>query len=213
MSSKDQFVTPEPKIPKARLETLTDGIFAIAMTLLVLSIEVPTLPANPTPLVINEYIFNTLLPQIGIYIISFAILGGFWLNHHIFYAMKHTDLTLNWLNIFWLMSIAIVPFSTSLMSNYGQYQFAEIIFALNMLVIGVLYYYIWQYVIKNEMIYEPVPPYANMIQRSNLLLPLISVIAIGISFIIPVGTILIFILIPVLLNIRIFVKKRRGQSK
>jgi len=209
MSGNEEPVPPE-KIPKIRLETLTDGIFAIAMTLLVLSLEVPTLPANPTPPVINEYIINTLLPQIGIYIISFAILGGFWLNHHIFYAMKHTDLALNWLNIFWLMSIAIVPFSTSLMSNYGQYQFAEIIFASNMLVIGVLYYNIWHYAFKNEMIYEPVIPYARMIQRSNLLLPLMSLVAIGISFIIPVGTILIFILIPALLNIHIFVKKRRG---
>ncbi len=111
------------------------------------------------------------------------------------------------------MSIAIVPFSTSLMSNYGQYQFAEIIFALNMLVIGFLYYNIWHYAFKNEMIYEPVIPYAKMIQRSNLLLPVISLIAIGISFIIPVGTILIFIMIPALLNIHIFVNKRRGQSK
>ncbi|WP_321423044.1 TMEM175 family protein [uncultured Methanobacterium sp.] len=213
MSGNEEPVAPELKIPKIRLETLTDGIFAIAMTLLVLSLEVPVMPANPTPPVINEYIINTLLPQIGIYIISFTILGGFWLNHHIFYAMKYTDLALNWLNIFWLMSIAIVPFSTSLMSNYGQYQFAEIIFALNMLVIGVLYYNIWHYAFKNEMIYEPVIPYAKIIKRSNLLLPVISLIAIGISFIIPVGTILIFILIPVLLNIRIFVKKRRGQSK
>lgn len=209
MSGNEEPVTPEPKIPKIRLETLTDGIFAIAMTLLVLSLEVPLLPANPTPPVINEYIFNTLLPQIGIYIISFAILGGFWLNHHVLYAMKNTDLALNWLNIFWLMSIAIVPFSTSLMSTYGHYQFAGIIFALNMLVIGILYYSIWHYAFKNEMIYEPVIPYAKMIQRSNLLLPVISLIAIGISFINPVGTILIFIMIPALLNINTFVQKRR----
>nr|WP_319373641.1 TMEM175 family protein [uncultured Methanobacterium sp.] len=212
MSGNEKPVVPEQKIPKIRLETLTDGIFAIAMTLLVLSLEVPVLPANPTPPVINEYIVNTLLPQIGIYIISFAILGSFWLNHHIFYAMKYTDLALNWLNIFWLMSIAIVPFSTSLMSNYGQYQFAEIIFALNMLIISVLYYNIWHYAFKNEMIYEPVMPYAKMIQRSNLLLPVISLMAIGISFIIPEGTILIFIMIPALLNISTFVQKRRHSE-
>jgi len=212
MSGNEKPVVPEQKIPKIRLETLTDGIFAIAMTLLVLSLEVPVLPANPTPSIINEYILNTLLPQIGIYIISFAILGSFWLNHHIFYAMKYTDLALNWLNIFWLMSIAIVPFSTSLMSNYGQYQFAGIIFALNMLVIGVLYYNIWHYAFKNEMIYEPVIPYAKMIQRSNLLLPVISLIAIGISFIIPEGTILIFIMIPALLNISTFVAKKKASE-
>ncbi|WP_287381360.1 TMEM175 family protein [Methanobacterium sp.] len=200
---------PVPRIPKGRMETLTDGIFAIAMTLLVLSLEVPTLPSNPTPTIINDYIFNLLLPQIGIYIISFAILGGFWLNHYVFYGIKHVDNSLQWLNIFWLMSIAIVPFSTSLMSTYGQYQFAEIIFALNMLVIGILYYSLFNYALNHEMLYEQVLPYANMIKRSNLLMPVISLIAILISFITSVGTILIFLLVPVLLNIRNMANKKK----
>jgi Predicted integral membrane protein len=202
---------PAPRIPRTRLETLTDGIFAIAMTLLVLSLEVPTLPANPTTIVINNYIFNTLLPQIGIYIISFAILGSFWLNHYIFYGIKHVDNSLQWINILWLMSIAIVPFSTALMSNYGQYQFAQIIFASNMLAIGVLYYSLFYYALNHGMLYQQVLPYANMIKRSNLILPVISVIAILVSFICPVGTILIFLVVPVLLNIRTITKKR-GQN-
>lgn len=200
-----------PRIPKTRMETLTDGIFAIAMTLLVLSLEVPTLPANPTSIVINDYIFNTLLPQIGIYIISFAILGVFWLNHYIFYGIKHVDNSLQWINILWLMSIAIVPFSTALMSKYAQYQFAQIIFALNMLAIGVLYYSLFYYALNHEMLYEQVLPYANMIKRSNLILPVISLIAIATSFIFPVGTILIFLVVPVLLNIRTIAQKR-GQN-
>jgi uncharacterized membrane protein len=162
------------------------------MTLLVLSLEVPTLPSNPTPTIINDYIFNLLLPQIGIYIISFAILGSFWLNHYVFYGIKHVENSLQWLNIFWLMTIAVMPFSTSLMSTYDQYQFAEIIFALNMLVIGILYYSLFNYALNLEMLYEKVLPYANMIKRSNLFLPVISLIAILTSFIFPMETILIF---------------------
>jgi uncharacterized membrane protein len=107
------------------------------------------------------------------------------------------------------MSIAIVPFSTSLMSTYGQYQFAEIIFALNMLVIGILYYSLFNYALNHEMLYEQVLPYANMIKRSNLLMPVISLIAILISFITSVGTILIFLLVPVLLNIRNMANKKK----
>ena len=49
MTEEKEPSIPVPRIPKDRMETLTDGIFAIAMTLLVLSLEVPTLPANPTP--------------------------------------------------------------------------------------------------------------------------------------------------------------------
>lgn len=72
------------------------------------------------------------------------------------------------------MSIAIVAFSTSLMSTYGQYQFAEIIFAFNMLVIGILYYSLFNFALNHEMLYEQVLPYANIIKRSNLFLPVIS---------------------------------------
>lgn len=49
MTEEKEPSIPVPRIPKGRMETLTDGIFAIAMTLLVLSLEVPTLPSNPPP--------------------------------------------------------------------------------------------------------------------------------------------------------------------
>lgn len=98
------------------------------------------------------------------------------------------------------------------MSNYGQYQFAQIIFALNMLAIGVLYYFLFYYVLTHEMLYEQVLPYANTIKRSNLILPVIALIAIATSFIIPVGTIVIFLVVPVLLNIATITQKRR-QTK
>src|SRR5690606_1715973 len=117
--------------------TLADGIFAIAMTLLVLSIEVPTLPSGATALMISEYVFNTLIPQISIYVLSFALLAVFWMNHHIFFVIKRTNTTLLWINIFWLMSIAIFPFSTSMMGKYGVFQLSQIIFDINMLIIGI----------------------------------------------------------------------------
>jgi uncharacterized membrane protein len=182
------------------------------MTLLVLSIELPTLPANVTPIIIQDYILNTLLPQVGVYIISFAILGSFWLNHHLFYTIKRTDLNLQWINIFWLMSIAIVPFSTSIVSKYGQYQFSQLIFALNMLVIGVIFYANWEYAFKKEMMHEPVKPYAKMIKRGNLILPILSLIAILVSFIIPMGSFLIFIVVPPILNLQNLLKNKKKNN-
>ncbi|MBP1944867.1 TMEM175 family protein [Methanobacterium petrolearium] len=184
-----------PKIPRNRLEALSDGIFAIVMTLLVLGIEVPTLPANVTPIVVGDYIFNTLLPQIGIYIISFAILGSLWLNHNIFYSIKYTDVKFQILNMLWLMPIAIVPFTAAFVSKYGQYQFAQLIFALNMFIIGVIFYANWNYAVKNELLQEPAKPYAKMIKQGNLILPILSLIAIAVSFIVPEGCMLVFILV------------------
>ncbi|MGA9079648.1 MAG: TMEM175 family protein [Halobacteriota archaeon] len=168
---------PAPKIPTGRIETLTDGIFAIAMTLLVLSIEVPTLTGVVTPLVFRAYV-TSILPQIFIYVISFILLAVFWMNHHIFYIIKHTNTTLLWINILWLMSIAIVPFSTSIIGKYGQFQLAQLIFDVNMLIIGLLWYANWYYASKKGFVVEKVMPYADQIKRSNLSLPILALMAI-----------------------------------
>lgn len=198
-------------IPSTRLETLTDGIFAIAMTLLVLSIEVPTLPGIVTPIIFKEY-FVSIIPKLFAYIISFTLLAVFWLNHHIFFIIKRVNTTLLWINIFWLMSIAIVPFSTSIISKYGQFQLALLIFDLNILIIGILFYLNWYYAAKKGFVNEKVMPYAKEIRRSNLSLPIIAIMAIIVSFITPIGSIFIFILIPAIFTLYLL-KKRRIKDK
>jgi uncharacterized membrane protein len=196
-------------IPKNRLETLADGIFAIAMTLLVLSIEVPTLPGNVTPIIIREYVIYTLIPQIFIYILSFVLLAVFWMTHHIFFIIKRTNTTLLWINILWLMSIAIVPFSTSMIGKYGQFQLTQLIFAINMLIIGLLSYANWNYASSRGMIAEKIMPYTGKIKKSFLALPIISLAAIVISFIIPMGSIVVFILIPTIFTLYSVSKRHR----
>jgi len=188
---------PALKIPTGRIETLTDGIFAIAMTLLVLSIAVPTLQAPVTPAAFSAYV-TSILPQIFIYAISFVLLAVFWMNHHIFYLIKHSNTTLLWINILWLMSIAIVPFSTSIIGKYGEFQLAQVIFDLNMLIIGLLWYANWSYASRKGFVAEKVMPYAVHIRRSNLVLPILALIAIAVSFVSPVGSFFTFVLVPVI---------------
>lgn len=187
-----------PLVPTNRLETLADGIFAIAMTLLVLGIEVPALHGTVTSSTIMEYTIYTLIPQILIYVLSFVLLASFWMTHHVFFIIKRTNTTLLWINILWLMSIAIVPFSTSMIGKYGVFQLSEIIFSVNMLIIGILSYANWTYAANKGLIVDEVMPYANKIKRIFLSLPLLSVFAIIISFLIPYGSITIFILIPII---------------
>lgn len=196
-------------LPTNRLETLADGIFAIAMTLLVLSIEVPVLSGNPSPIMVSEYVFNTLIPQIAIYILSFVLLAVFWMTHHIFFIIKRTNTTLLWINIFWLMSIAIVPFSTSMVGKYGGIQLSQIIFDLNMLVIGILSLINWTYAVSKGMITPEIMPYTDKIKYSFLALPLLSVLAIFISFIIPYGSIYVFIVVPGIFTLYTLSKRRK----
>lgn len=207
--SDETKIPPIPLIPKNRLETLADGIFAIAMTLLVLSIEVPTLPGNITSSILMEYTLYTLIPQIFIYILSFVLLASFWMTHHIFFAIKRVNTKLLWINIFWLMSIAMVPFSTSIVGKYGEFQFSQIIFDINMLIIGILFYVNWAYASKNGMIHDQVMPYADKIKRSFVTIPFLAIIAIIISFIIPYGSILVFILVPTIFTFITYSKRRK----
>ena len=181
-------------IPKNRLETLVDGIFAIAMTLLVLSIEIPSAQFHQAA-DFQIYIIS-LLPKILIYFLSFILLGIFWMNHHVFFVIKRTNQTILWINIIWLMFIALIPFSTSLVSSFGQYQLSQIFFDLNILFIGLLYYINWNYAVKKGYIAEEFLPYDKPVKKSNLFTPLIALVAIGLSFINPHFSSAIFLFIP-----------------
>ena len=204
----------ELKVPTDRIETLTDGIFAIAMTLLVLSIEVPALPAPVTPAGFSAYVAS-ILPQIFIYIVGFILLAVFWMNHHIFFVIERTNTTLLWINILWLMSIALMPFSTAITGRYGQFQLAQLIFDVNMLIIGLLWYANWSYASRKGFVAEKVMPYAVHIRRSNLALPILALIAIVVSFISPVGSFFVFVLVPVIFTVYTVtrrVKERRSSD-
>ena len=183
-------------IPKNRLETLVDGIFAIAMTLLVLSIEIPSAEFHSAA-DFQIYIIS-LLPKILIYFISFILLAIFWMNHHVFFVIKRVNSAILWINIIWLMFIALVPFSTSLVSSFGQYELSQIIFGLNIFVIGLLFYINWNYAVKKGYISEKAIHYDKALKKSNLFTPLIALIAIGLSFINPRISSTVFLFIPVI---------------
>jgi len=200
----------ELKVPTDRIETLTDGIFAIAMTLLVLSIEVPALPAPVTPAVFSAYV-TSILPQIFIYIVGFILLAVFWMNHHIFFVIERTNTTLIWINILWLMSIALVPFSTAIVGRYGQFQLAQLLFDVNMLIIGLLWYANWSYASRKGFVAEKVLPYAVHIRRSNLALPILALVAIVVSFISPIGSFFIFVLVPVIFTVYTVTRRVRER--
>jgi uncharacterized membrane protein len=168
----------------SRIETLVDGIFAIAMTLLVLSIGVPDISMNVTESAFQQQLW-ALWPKIMCYTLSFWILAGFWRNNHQqFYFIKRSDPTLISINVFWLLFIALMPFSTEIISEYGGTYFtANIIFQLNLFFAGILYYLNWHYSVWRGLVDENLNENTIKLMKGiNLLLPLCSVIALGLSF-------------------------------
>jgi len=169
-----------------RIETLVDGIFAISMTLLVLNLEIPQF----TGLVTNAVIWNALVdlwPKMFTYGLSFVLLAVFWrVNHQQFYLIKKSDTPLLWINIIWLMFIALVPFSTSLVGEYGEFEISELFFQINFLLIGILFNLNWRYAASRGILDKSVTPERiERVKRINLVLPIAAVIAIILVFIIP----------------------------
>jgi uncharacterized membrane protein len=116
-----------------RLLTLSDGVVAIALTLLVLQLKVPTIP-DPT----NAGELRRALMQgggqISSYVISFYVIGQFWLAHHrVFKDIGGHQEGLAWLNFAFLFTITLMPFSSRLLGEYGNNRLAIDVFAVNLL--------------------------------------------------------------------------------
>jgi uncharacterized membrane protein len=99
-------------VSKARLEALSDGIFAIAITLLVLTI---TQPGDYHKL---AHQLAGLWPSLAAYVVSFAVIGIMWLNHHTLFAhFERIDRGLFYLNLLLLMTIAFIPYPTGVLGE------------------------------------------------------------------------------------------------
>ena len=100
---------------KGRLEAFSDGVIAVAITLLVLNIQVPE-PGTPGSL---GHSLGKLWPQYAAYVVSFMTIGIIWINHHAMLSrLREADHTILIINLLVLMSIVVLPFSTDLLALY-----------------------------------------------------------------------------------------------
>ncbi|MBI5679487.1 MAG: DUF1211 domain-containing protein [Methanobacterium sp.] len=169
-----------------RIETLVDGIFAIAMTLLVLNLSIPQLTGSVQDANLQVVLMH-LTPKLFTYAMSFMLLAIFWrVNHGQFYYIKRINTPLLWITVTWLLFVALVPFSTSLTGEYGHLQSAQIFFDLNLLAIGLLAALIWYYATEKKFTDKKLSlEDIHKIRKINMLLPTASLLAIGLTFISP----------------------------
>lgn len=123
---------------KGRLEAFSDGVFSIAITLLVLSIQVPELKHGSDG-ELRQALFAAF-PQLLPYVTSFATIGIIWLNHHMLFQpveqVEHTTLTLN---LFLLLVVSFIPFPTAVLSRYGAQPSAAFLYGLTLTLLGASY--------------------------------------------------------------------------
>jgi uncharacterized membrane protein len=134
------------EIGKNRIEALSDGIFAIVMTLLILELHVPKLPATAANVEVMAALFG-LWPKFVSYLVAFVSLGVFWIAHHIMYhAIRRADRTLLWLNIVFFMFVSLLPFSTSVLNAFPRALITPFLFGANLALVGWLLFFQWRYV-------------------------------------------------------------------
>jgi uncharacterized membrane protein len=141
-----------------RLSALSDGVFAFAMTLLVLDLAVPVASDIHT----EHDLWHALARMASsavMYLMGFLTLGIFWngqqtqLNY-----VSRSDRDLTWIHLAFLLTVTFVPFSTKLLATFIHYRTALVIYWLNLLAMGALLYVSWKYVTRHEMISDDTPP-------------------------------------------------------
>jgi uncharacterized membrane protein len=197
---------------KNRLETLTDGVFAIAMTLLVTGLDIPKLNGIVTSGTVDSLLIG-LLPDLIHYIIAFVLLANFWWASHL-RSHYHQSINSNmgFLTIMTLLFVGLIPFSTNLAGDFPLNTHAVVIFEINLFVIGLLSVLQWNQILHDTLRNDPDTDIRILILNRNeaYIVPVLSSLAILLAVISIPGGIFVYLLAPVYI-VLIWVKEARSH--
>jgi len=140
-----------------RLSALSDGIFAVSMTLLVLDLRVPAAEAIHSERDLWQHLV-VLSPRILIFLMSVMTNGIFWvgqqtqLNH-----VARADRNLAWIHIAFLCAVSLTPFTTSLLAEFIHYRIALLVYWINIVLLGSALYWSWSYATRARLLAEDTP--------------------------------------------------------
>lgn len=173
-----------PLIKLEHVISFSDAVFAFAITLMALSIDIPDLPTNLTQSELLDELY-ALYPQFESYVISFAVIAIFWVSYHqVFNHIKGSHITMVYLNLLFLLLITLLSLSTSLIINYDTYQIPHIIYCSLVIMTSLLLALIWWYATKNNYLDKNLHLFFIKGVMANLMsIPIVFTISILISFV------------------------------
>lgn len=197
----------------SRIITFSDGVFAIVITLLVIDLKVPQIIAGDISAELPGRLFD-LWPKLLSYTLSFVIIGVYWVaHHHVFHYIVRVDRISLWLNIFFLMSVAFVPFPTALLGEYSNNRLAVIIYGVNVMATRLLLLALWLYSIYRHRLINPEMQPATLNRVTWLILIPVGIylFAIGLSFLSTRISLALYFLVPLVFSV-IPSRLNRGAS-
>ncbi len=197
-----------------RLEALTDGVFAIVMTLLVLGLGVPVFKGSSMHQEFTQLL--EMWPKFASYFVTFLVLGFIWSVHHRqFSVFKRSDSVLIWLNIIFLMFISLLPFSTSLLAEYMGQQLPVLIYEGNFFMCTLLGYLKWLYAAGKYRLVDTDLGLREVRRRRITLLigTVLAPIAMGISYLNTIASIGVFVVVLISLAINYTIRFRMRTTE
>lgn len=185
MSAPEHEIEEEGSAGYERVVAFSDGVFAIAITLLVLGLDVPDLPESRAPEELAGAL-RDLVPQVVSYFIGFAVIGAFWLGHHRFFdALRRFDSTLLLLNLAFLAFISLMPFTTGVFGRYGEVEAAVVLYAANVVAASGFDTAMLWVALRRNLLPPQMAAHPGLMILSNVLPALVFLCSIPVAFVDP----------------------------
>jgi uncharacterized membrane protein len=184
-----------------RMILFSDAVFAIAITLLAIELKVPAILHDITDHKLAESLFEMTPKFIG-FLISFVIIGQYWTIHHrLFGFVVNFNLRLLWLNLFFLLAVVLMPFTSAFYSEYITYflKTPVILYISNISFLGIMNFLMWRYVGNQKHgLSEGLPkPVANYFSMRAIIVPIIFILMAFVYVIFPHIAVWMPLIIPV----------------
>lgn len=208
----------EPDTLLDRLTFLSDGVFAIAITLLVLEIALPHVSGGYQQQV-QEFpgAIWAMWPEILTYALTFLIVGVYWMSHQrLFEYLARADIVLAWLNVLFLMSVAFLPIPSKILGDYGAIGAAERFYAISLMLPGLFLIAMWWYATRqHRLVTQDLDPVLIRHRLERLLIaPAVFLLAISLSYVNPhvAGVSLVLVVAGVLVH-ELWHRRRMGRGR
>ena len=168
-----------------RLVFFSDAVLAIAITLMALEIRLPELEPERAADQISVA-FQALLPHIGVYILSFLVIGIYWTVHHrLFRQIRRYNSRLMWFNLFFLMMAAFLPVATNALGTYSSLPLVTAFYAVSVALVGLSEFALWLYAVRSGFMVQPAAKHSRLYFGIRILVPpltfLLSILLIPVS--------------------------------
>ena len=182
-----------------RLEAFSDGVFAIASTLLVLELRAPE-PA--TVAAAHAGLWGAIAgqwPRMLCYVISFGIVGLYWVGHHLMmHFIRHVDRRFLFMNVVFLMLVAFIPFPAAVLGMYGAEPAATTLYGGTLMALGLTYAWLWHYASHRHRLVSPdlAPGVIRRVSRIIAAAPVFYALAVLAGFAAPRASLLVYLAVP-----------------